>query len=64
MSFPDLDQIEQANERFWKWIFSVDDGPSHALKISGGGEAQEQFGNMLIVAGSLRGDGTKDAQNH
>lgn len=30
------------------------------MKISSGDEAQEQFGNLLIIAGSLPGDEIKD----
>ena len=56
---PPHNEIE-THERYWNWIFSVDDGPTHPLKISSGGEAQESFGNVLIVAGSLRGDGRKE----
>jgi hypothetical protein len=56
----DPKQIKEAHERFWSWIFSKDDGPNHPLKISNGGEAQERIGNMLILAGSLQGDGKKD----
>jgi hypothetical protein len=56
----DLKQIKEAHERFLSWIFNMDDGPNHPLKISNGGEAQERIGNMLILAGSLQGDGKKD----
>ncbi len=60
MSLTDPKQIKEAHERFWSWIFSMDDGSNHPLKISNGGEAQERIGNMLILAGSLQGDGKKD----
>ena len=60
MSSTDTNQIEAAHERFLSWIFSVDDGPNHPLKISNGGEAQERIGDMLILAGSLQGAGQKD----
>ena len=60
MTSTDPKQIKEAHERFWSWIFSKDDGPNHPLKISNGGEAQERIGNMLILAGSLQGDGKKD----
>jgi hypothetical protein len=60
LSSADLDQVKQAHEKFLSWIFSVDDGPNHPLKVSDGGEAQKQFGNMIIVAGSLQGGGKKD----
>jgi hypothetical protein len=56
----DPKQIKEAHERIWSWIFSKDDGPNHPLKISNGGEAQERIGNILILAGSLQGDGKKD----
>jgi hypothetical protein len=55
----DPKQIKEAHERIWSWIFSKDDGPNHPLKISNGGEAQERIGNILILAGSLQGDGKK-----
>jgi hypothetical protein len=60
LSLVDPNQIKAADERFWSWIFRDDDGPNHPLKVSGGGEAQERFGNMLMVAGSLQNDGKKD----
>jgi hypothetical protein len=59
----DPNQIKAADERFWSWIFGEDDGPNHPLKVSNGGEAQKQFGNILIVAGSLQRDKTKDKTN-
>jgi len=60
LSTPTLNHIRAAHERFWNWIFSVKDGVDHPLNKSGGGEAQERFDNMLIVAGSLQGGGRKD----
>ena len=60
MSSTDTNQIKAAHERFLSWIFSVDDGPNHPLKISKDGEAQERIGNILILAGSLQGGGQKD----
>lgn len=60
MSLVDPNQIKAADERFWSWIFRQDDGPNHPLKLSNGEEAQEQFGNIVIVAGSLQRDGKKD----
>jgi hypothetical protein len=60
LSSTDLKQIKEAHERLLSWIFSTDDGPNHPLKISNGGEAQERIGNMLILPGSLQGDGKKD----
>jgi hypothetical protein len=60
LSLTDPKQIKEAHERFWNWVFSVDDGPNHPLKISNGGEAQERIGNMLILSGSLQSDGEKD----
>lgn len=56
----DPKQIKEAHEKFWRWIFGTDDGSNHPLKISNGGEAQESIGNMLLLAGSLQGDGKKD----
>jgi hypothetical protein len=53
-------QTKEAHERFWRWIFSRDDDSNHPLKISNNDEAQERMGNMLILAGSLQGDGKKD----
>jgi hypothetical protein len=55
-----LGPIRAANERYWSWVFSENDGPNHPLKISSGGEAQKQDGNMLIIAGSLPRGGKKD----
>lgn len=60
MSSLDPDRTKAADERFWSWIFREDDGPNHPLRVSNGREAQEQFDNILIVAGSLQNDGTKD----
>jgi hypothetical protein len=60
LSLTDPEQIKEAHERFLSWIFSMDDGPNHPLKISNGGEAQDRIGNMLILPGSLQGDGEKD----
>jgi hypothetical protein len=60
LSLTDPMQIKEVHERFLSWIFSKDDGPNHPLKISNGGEAQERIDNMLIIAGSLQGDGKKD----
>jgi hypothetical protein len=60
LSSADSKQIKEAHERFLSWIFSTDDGPNHPLKVSNGGEAQERIGNMLILPGSLQGDGKKD----
>lgn len=60
MSSTDSKQIKEAHERLLNWIFSTDDGPNHPLKISGSGEAQERIGNMLLLPGSLQGDGKKD----
>jgi hypothetical protein len=60
MSLTEPKQIKEAHERFLSWIFSMDDGPNHPLKISNGGEAQDRIDNMLILPGSLQGDGKKD----
>jgi hypothetical protein len=60
LSWTEPKQIKEAHERFWRWIFSMDDGPNHPLKISNDGEAQDRMGNMLILAGSLQDDGKKD----
>jgi hypothetical protein len=60
LSSTDSKQIKEAHERLLNWIFSTDDGPNHPLKISGSGEAQERIGNMLLLPGSLQGDGKKD----
>jgi hypothetical protein len=60
LSSADPNQIKAVDERFWSWIFRQDDGPNHPLKVSNGGEAQEQFSNMVIVAGSLQRDGKKE----
>jgi hypothetical protein len=60
LSSTDSKQIKEAHERLLSWIFNTDDGPNHPLKISGGGDAEERIGNMLILPGSLQGDGKKD----
>jgi hypothetical protein len=60
LSSLDQNQIREADEKFWNWIFGEDDGPNNPLKVSNGGEAQEQFGNIIIVAGSLQREGKKD----
>jgi hypothetical protein len=60
LSLADPEQIKTADERFWSWIFREEDGPNHPLRVSNGGEAQEQFGNIIILAGTLQRDGTKD----
>lgn len=53
MSLPTPNQIKDADEEFWRWIFRENDGPNHPLKISNNGRAQIQLGRLLIVAGSL-----------
>jgi hypothetical protein len=53
LSLPTPNQINDADEEFWRWIFREDDGPNHPLKISNNGKAQIQLGSLLIVAGSL-----------
>ena len=53
MSLPPPNQIEDADDEFWRWIFRENDGPNHPLKISNNGTAQIQLGSLLIVAGSL-----------
>ena len=60
LSLPTPTQIRVAHEAFWHWIFRENDGPNHPLNISGGGQAQQQLDNILIVAGSLQGAGPKD----
>ena len=56
MTLPTQSQIEGANEEFWRWIFRERDGPTHPLKVSNGGEAQIQRGQLLILSGSLPDD--------
>jgi hypothetical protein len=46
-------EIKDAHEEFWRWVFRLDDGPNHPLKVSNNGMAQIQRGRLLIVAGSL-----------
>jgi hypothetical protein len=53
LSLPAPNQIKDADEEFWRWIFRENDGPNHPLKISNNGTAQIQLGSLLIVAGSL-----------
>jgi hypothetical protein len=59
-SSPTPIQIRTAHERFWNWVFSVNDGPNHPLNASRAGMAQEQYDNILIVAGSLQHAGNKN----
>ena len=53
MSLPPRNEIQDAHEEFWRWIFRENDGPNHPLKISNNGRAQIQHRRLLIVAGSL-----------
>jgi hypothetical protein len=53
LSLPAQNQIEDAHQEFWRWIFRMKDGPNHPLKVSNNGSAQLQRGKLLIVAGSL-----------
>jgi hypothetical protein len=51
---PTRKEIEDAHKEFWHWIFRVNDGSNHPLKLSNNGRAQTtQHGSLLIVAGSL-----------
>lgn len=50
---PGPNQIKDANEEFWRWIFREDDGGNHPLKRSNNRTAQIQHDSLLIVAGSL-----------
>jgi hypothetical protein len=52
LSLPN-NQIVEAHEEFWRWVFREDDGPNHPLKASNNGRAQIQRGRLLILAGSL-----------
>jgi hypothetical protein len=60
LSLPTPNEIKEVDEEFWRWIFRENDGPNHPLKISNGGKAQTQFRRILIIAGSLPGEGPKD----
>jgi hypothetical protein len=60
LSSPSPNHIRAAHEAFWNWVFREDDDNNHPLTVSKGGIAQEQFDNMLIVAGSLPDAGHKD----
>ena len=54
---PSLDEIKDADEEFWRWVFRQSDGAnSHPLKISNRGKAQTQSGRILILAGALSGE--------
>lgn len=56
-SVPTQNEIIDAHKEFWRWIFRVDDGSNHPLKISNNGMAHTtQHGRLLIVAGSLPDD--------
>lgn len=53
-SVPTQNEIEDAHKEFWHWIFRVNDGSNHPLKLSNSGRAQTtQHGRLLIIAGSL-----------
>lgn len=56
MSMPSLDEIKDADEEFWRWVFTKNDGGNHPLKTSNGGKAQTRSGRMLIIAGALSGE--------
>jgi hypothetical protein len=56
LSLPSLDEIKDADEEFWRWIFRENDGGNHPLKVSNGGKAQTQIGRILIIAGALSGE--------
>jgi hypothetical protein len=60
LSSADLNELKEADEEFWRWIFRKNNGPNHPLEISNGGKAQTQFRSILIVAGSLPGVGPKN----
>lgn len=60
LSTPARAEIKEADEEFWRWIFREKDGPNHPVRISNGGKAQTRLRRMVIVAGSLPGDGKKD----
>jgi hypothetical protein len=49
---PTSNQIKDAHEELWRWIFREDDGVDHPLKRSNR-TAQIQHDSLLIVAGSL-----------
>jgi hypothetical protein len=54
LSLPTPNQIKDADEEFWRWVFREDDEPiRHPLKVTKNGKAQIQLGRLLIVAGSL-----------
>jgi hypothetical protein len=53
---PSLNEIKDADEEFWRWVFSTDDGRNHPLKISNRGRAQRQSGRILIIAGAFSGE--------
>jgi len=49
---PSLDEIKEADEEFWRWVFREDDDDKHPLKVSGD-MAQIQSGRVLVLAGAL-----------
>ncbi|HJU84889.1 MAG TPA: hypothetical protein VJ551_00205 [Nitrososphaeraceae archaeon] len=55
MSTLSLDDIKEAHEEFWRWVFSTRDGPGHPVKITNG-SADRTFNRILILAGALSGD--------
>jgi hypothetical protein len=56
LSLPSLDEIKDADEEFWRWVFKKEDDTTHPLKTSGGGTAQTQSRRILIIAGALSGE--------
>ena len=60
MSSLSLDEIKDADEEFWRWVFREKDGNNHPLKISGGGKAQTIHRRILILAGALPRDVAKN----
>lgn len=63
LSSPSLDEIKEADEEFWRWVFSENDGNNHPVKISNNGKAQRRKGRMLIIAGALSGERNPKPRN-
>jgi hypothetical protein len=51
---PTEEEIKDAHEEFWRWVFRENDGDNHPLKTSSGNQTTKiQHNSLLIVAGSF-----------
>lgn len=63
MSSPSLNDLKDADEEFWRWVFREEDGENHPLKISKNRKAQIEYKRILIIAGALTGDKEKKTRS-